>query len=95
MNQDIYVRAHSVQLETKKPQRSGCSESKWPDYVLAFDCETRLTADQSLTFGVWRFCELQNGIYVATQEGIAHAHEDLSAEEFNSLRKYATALRSS
>ena len=92
MSQDIYVRAHSVQLE-KKPQRSGYSESKWPDYVLAFDCETRLTADQSLTFGFWRFCELQNGVYVPTQEGIVHAQEGLSEEEFNSLRKYAKATK--
>jgi hypothetical protein len=36
------------------------------DFALIFDCESRLSPDQSLTFGFWRFCELRNGEYVVT-----------------------------
>lgn len=72
MNYDILLRAHTVQLERKpRPPKSERDEPKWPDCALIFDCESRITADQTLTFGFWRFCELRNNQYVCTEEGIS------------------------
>ena len=84
---DIYVRAHTVQLNKKERKTERRNETKWPDYALVFDCETRTTADLTLTFGFWRFCELRGGKYICTEEGIFH-DEGLSAEEFDQLREY-------
>jgi hypothetical protein len=88
-NFDIYVRSHTVQPNRK--QRKGApqkQEPKWPEYALVFDSESHLTADQNLTFGFWRFCQLRSGVYVPLEEGIVH-DEGLSASEFELLRKYA------
>jgi len=89
MNYDILLRAHTVQLE-RKPRRpkSEHDEPKWPDCALIFDCESRITADQTLTFGFWRFCELRNNQYVCTEEGIFHNDSGLSEKEFDLLRRY-------
>lgn len=88
---DLYLRSHTVHLEKK--QTKGTPQTvvpgpKWPEYALVFDCESRLTADQSLTFGFWRFCELRDGEYVTLEEGILH-DEGLSAKEFGVLSAYA------
>ena len=63
MSHDIYLRAHTVPISEKdKPKGAYIqNEPKWSDYALVFDCESRITADQTLTFGFWRFCELRNG----------------------------------
>ena len=94
MNHDIYVRAHTVQLKNKqpKPVRQE-SEPKWPEYALVFDCESRITADQTLIFGFWRFCELRNREYVPLEEGILHDDDELRAKEFNLLRRHARATK--
>ena len=67
---DIYVRAHTRPF--KQEQKEACSrhDPKWADHALIFDCESRITADQTLTFGFWRFCELRDGRFVALEEGI-------------------------
>jgi hypothetical protein len=87
---DIYVRAHTRSLEPQesKVRPEHQKEPKWSDHALIFDCETRLSADQTLTFGFWRFCELRNGTYVAVEEGMFH-DTTLSAAELKRLRKYA------
>jgi len=91
--QDIYVRAHTVSLEKKQRENSRQNnEPKWLDYALIFDCESRITADQTLTFGFWRFCELRNGVYVPLEEGIFH-DDVLGAKEMGVLRKYKTATK--
>ncbi|HLW55555.1 MAG TPA: hypothetical protein VKW06_22190 [Candidatus Angelobacter sp.] len=85
---DIYVRAHTIQLEKKQRRNTRQDdEAKWPDCALVFDCESRTRADQTLMFGFWRFCELRDHTYVCTEEGIIHG-DSLSAEEFDLLRKY-------
>jgi hypothetical protein len=85
---DIYLRAHTVQLEKKQRKNAGQnSEPRWPGYTLVFDCESHITPDQTLTFGFWRFCELRDDTYVCTEEGIVH-DDSLSAREFDLLRKY-------
>ncbi|MGB6481996.1 MAG: hypothetical protein WBE86_00760 [Candidatus Acidiferrales bacterium] len=94
MNYDILVRAHTVQLEGKpRPPKRERGEPKWPDYALIFDCESRITADQTLTFGFWRFCELRDNRYVCTEEGIFHDDNSLSPREFDVLREYARATK--
>lgn len=94
MNCDIYVRAHTVQLE-KKEHKSARKEdqTKWPDCALVFDCESRITADQTLTFGFWRFCQLRDNRYVCLEEGIFHDDGSLSSREFDVLRKYVNAIK--
>lgn len=91
MNQqhDIYVRAHTVQREVDDDKRATYdNEPTWPDYALVWDPESRVTADQTLTFGFWRFCELRSGIYVATEEGILHDN-GISGKEIALLRRFA------
>ena len=89
---DIFLRAHTVQLNKKlRSDKRQEKTAKWPDYALIFDCESRITADQTLTFGLWRFCELRDNKYVCTEEGILHADDGLSAKEFEFLRRYVTA----
>jgi len=91
---DIYLRAHTVQL--KKKRRTSTRQEdvpKSPVYALVFDCESRITADQTLTFGFWRFCELRNGEYVPLEEGIFHDDNGLSAEEFDLLREFASTAK--
>ncbi len=97
--QDIYVRAHTVVLQSEEQDRNvedslrGNDNPKWSDHALVFDCESRTTADQTLTFGFWRFCELRENNYVCTEEGILHDDRELSAREFNVLRKYARVTK--
>jgi hypothetical protein len=88
--QKIYLRAYTTLIEKKQDKGKHLvdDEPKWPEHALVFDCETRITADLTLTFGFWRFCELRNGKYVCVEEGIFH-DDDLSAKEFDLLRKYA------
>jgi hypothetical protein len=91
---DIYVRAHIVSLEEKKEKNSHeHRDPRWPDHALIFDCESRITADQTLTFGFWRFCELRDGEYVPLEEGILHDDNELRTQEFKFLRKYARATK--
>jgi hypothetical protein len=89
---DIYLRAHTAkQGQKKKVGRTSKRqhyEAQWPDYALIFDCESRITADQTLTFAFLRFCELRHNRYVCTEEGILH-DDNLNARELEVLRKYA------
>src|SRR5437763_4413239 len=86
---DIFVRACAVVLnkkkECKKPRK--VEEPKWQDYALIFDTETLITADQSLTFGVYRRCKLKEGLYTMVEEGILYA-DDLPAKSREVLERY-------
>jgi hypothetical protein len=90
MSSDIYVRAFTVQLGGEKLSKinSHPGDVKWPNHVLVLDCESRITADQSLTFGFWRFCERREHTYVCLEEGIVQ-DDELDAKELGMLRKYA------
>jgi hypothetical protein len=90
---NIYVRAYTVELKEKQPRNERRKdEPKWPEYALLLDCETRLTADQTLTFGFWRFCELRDVEYVVLEEGIFH-DEEITAKELDFLRKHAKTTK--
>ena len=88
---DIFLRAYAVVAKGKKERKrtSRASEElkKWPEHALVFDTETRITADQSLTFGVYRLCELVEHRYIVTQEGIFYA-DDLPAKDREELERY-------
>jgi hypothetical protein len=93
VRRDIYVRAHTMRVDAKPSSKNTqWSELKWSDYALTFDCESRITADQTLTFGFWRFCELRKGEYVVLEEGIFH-DEGLRSKEVEILRKFARSRK--
>ncbi len=88
---DIFVRAYAVPTNdsadgTRKPRSK--RDGKWPSYALVFDTETRITADQSLTFGVFRLCQLNDTKYSDVREGLFYA-DDLPARDRKVLGNYA------
>jgi len=95
MSSDVYVRAYAARKTATKstvPKQNDVLsmpiEPKWPKYALIFDCETRITADQSLTFGFWRFCELRDETYICIEEGIFH-DKSLRLKELRALREFS------
>jgi hypothetical protein len=83
---DIFLRAYAVRVGQKKKGKQASkkgNDPKWPEQALVFDTETRITPDQSSTFGVYRLCDLVGGEYRVTQEGIFYA-DDLPAKDLNS-----------
>ncbi len=86
---DIFLRAYAVtDKEKERPRRSLVGiDINWPEHALVFDTETRITADQSLTFGVYRLCKLQEETYGVTEEGIFYA-DDLPAKDFEVLNTH-------
>jgi hypothetical protein len=89
--QDIYVRAHTRPMnQVQKKTYLRRDPPKWEDHALIFDCETRITADQTLTFGFWRFCELRDGRFVALEEGIIlNDSGGLSDKEIKAISEFA------
>jgi len=90
---DIFLRAYAMQARVKKQRKrnaSGADTEKWPEFALVFDTETRITADQSLTFGVYRLCKLVGDDYELTEEGIFYA-DDLSPAELRVLKQHVDA----
>jgi hypothetical protein len=88
---DIFVRAYAVPTndsadENRKPRSK--RNKKWPSYALIFDTETRITADQSLTFGVFRLCQLNDTKYRVIREGLFYA-DDLPVKDCQILENYA------
>jgi hypothetical protein len=89
MIHDLYLRAHVVVCGNtsdeaeQSPQRTR-SPKLWPDYALVLDTETTLDLEQTLNFGVWRFCHLQATEYVAVQEGIFY-RDGLSRKDLRTI----------
>ena len=81
---DLFLRAYVVVADKKKDTRK---DDKWPKRAFVFDTETRITADQSLTFGVYRLCKLAEDSYTVTEEGVFYA-DDLPAKERKVLEAY-------
>jgi hypothetical protein len=87
---EIFVRALAVRPDQKrqrKPHFRTVVEEKWPTTALIFDTETRITPDQSLTFGVYRICNLVAGRYVVVEEGLFH-DDKLPTKELKKLEHY-------
>jgi hypothetical protein len=89
---DLYLRAHIVVPESQDDKQSShkkpTREPKlWPDHALAWDTETMLDLEQTLNFGVWRFCQLEGSEYVAVQEGIFY-RDAVSAKDVETVLDY-------
>ena len=65
-------------LAAKAPQ--------WPHRVLLFDTETRVSIDQTFIFGIYRICELVDGNYRCTDEGVFY--DGLSKRERKTIRRF-------
>src|SRR6266566_5144818 len=92
MIHDLYLRAHIVvsgekNEQTEKPLKHSRSPKTWPDYALVWDTETALDLEQTLNFGVWRFCQLQGTEYVAVQEGIFY-RDGLASKDIRKILAY-------
>jgi hypothetical protein len=90
---DIFLRALAVAPDKEKrkgtyrPSTPAADDSKWSKVVLIFDTESRITADQSLTFGVYRLCERVHDNYRLVEEGLFYAG-DLPPKERTELKNY-------
>jgi|CZKJ01.1.fsa_nt_gi hypothetical protein len=87
---DLFLRAHAVAADKQDKQKHSANvgnEPKWPQHALVFDTETRITADQSLTFGVYRLCKLVEDTYTVTEEGVFYA-DDLPTKERKVLESH-------
>src|SRR6266849_2538411 len=95
---DLFLRAIAIPIEKNRKKKKRIrntdpeeararNEPKWTDSILALDTESRITIDQSLTFGVWRRCKLVGQNYEVTEEGIFHA-DDLPAKDIKALKMY-------
>src|SRR6266478_9047806 len=92
MIHDLYLRAHILvsgdkNKEAKQQTKVSGSPKPWPDYALVWDTETTLGLEQTLNFGVWRFCQLQGTEYVAVQEGIFY-RDGLAREDVETILGY-------
>lgn len=92
MIHDLYLRAHVVVSgDTGKRAERASKRSHftklWPDYALVWDTETTLDLEQTLNFGVCRFCQLQGAEYVTVQEGIFYGDE-LAAKDIQTILAY-------
>ena len=88
MTQEIYLRAHTVASTGKrKKNRDSKCITIWPDRILIFDTETTIDARQDLTFGVYWLCELINGKYICSEEGMFYP-DDIDARQSKVLTKY-------
>ncbi len=59
MIHDLYLRAHVVASGDTKQQAEQSKERPpklWLEFALIWDTETTLDLEQTLNFGVWRFC---------------------------------------
>ena len=89
-NAEVFLRVHTN--ARRKPDRGGRRE--WARYALVIDTETTLDTKQSLTFGFYRFCELQaNGNYACQEEGIFYP-DKCDTKALDCLRRFTEAARS-
>jgi hypothetical protein len=94
LRKDIFLRSHVVEVTPREPLISDYNEPKWPEYALVFDTETTLDPkDQSLLFGFYRVCRLEDDGYHCVEEGILHA-DDLSPESREIIARYVRTLSS-
>jgi hypothetical protein len=82
-----YVAAVRVSKAERSKRTRRITPSKWPGHALVFDTETRITADQSLTFGVYRLCTLKNDEYEVHEEGLFYA-DDLPGKDRKILQSH-------
>jgi hypothetical protein len=88
MNQDIFVRAHTVTPKKNRKKRKNQNDGpKWPNRVLVFDTETTTDTWQNLTFGAYRLCQLISRKYICSEEGLVYA-DHLGPRQLKVLKTY-------
>lgn len=101
----IFLRAHTEVLKRPKSRRAKPKQSqpaakksnprncdpRWPDYALVFDCETTTDSRQTLTFGMFRFCDWLGDSFRCLEEGIFYADDlpETEPDAFSILKRYA------
>jgi len=94
LTKDVFFRSHVVEVDAKPPLASDYSEPVWPEYALIFDTETTLDPQsQSLLFGFYRVCRLQQNVYQCVEEGILYA-DSLSSRYLDIIARYKRDFRS-
>ena len=85
----ISLRAHTDKVQKRPPESPwiGAKPPQWPDCVLLFDTETRISIDETFMFGVYRILNLVDGQYRCSKEGVVC--DKLSKREINVIRKFA------
>lgn len=97
MIHDLYLRAHievaseECEQSTQQSKRSHAPKL-FSDYALVWDTETTLDLEQTLNFGVWRFCRIEGAEYVAVQEGIFY-RDGLAAKDIQTILAYKRKRR--
>jgi hypothetical protein len=96
---DLFLRALAVPVakkekkkkkkpaDTEEDESYAADEPTWPEYVIAFDTESRVALGQSLTFGVYRLSRLVGQSYEAIEEGVFYG-DNLPAKDLNVLKTY-------
>jgi hypothetical protein len=92
MIHDLYLRAHIVvsgdeEAQTEQQAKPSRRPELWPEHALVWDTETLLDLEQTLNFGVWRFCQLRGTEYVALQEGIFY-RDGLAPRDIQTILAY-------
>lgn len=92
MIHDLYQRAHIVvsgaqDEEEKQPAKRSRAPKLWPDFALVWDTETMLDLEQTLNFGVWRFCQIEGAEFVPVQEGIFY-RDGLALKDVQTILDY-------
>jgi hypothetical protein len=82
---EIYVRAHTVVSEKKRPERH--PPTKWPDHMLVIDTETTVDTVQKLTFGAYRLYKQGPSGYECVEEGLFYA-DDLDGARLKVLERF-------
>ncbi|MHB8486651.1 MAG: hypothetical protein ACYDCM_13130 [Candidatus Acidiferrales bacterium] len=89
----IFLRAYIVAVNRKGRRGRKTQDAnlpKWPGEAIIIDTESRVTADQRLTFGVYRLCKLVDNNYKLTEEGVFWA-DDLADHELKILENHIRA----
>jgi hypothetical protein len=90
----IYLRAHTTVEGANSKNGDKRRQEKFARYAVVLDTETTLDTTQALTFGFYRFCELQsNGNYVCLEEGAFYA-DDLDERSLARLQRYVRSTNS-
>ena len=88
-NVPIFLRVHT---NVRRREKVAHRRAKWARYALAIDTETTIDTKQSLTFGFYRFCELQaDGNYACQEEGIFYP-DKCDKDSLGRLHKYVRSI---
>src|SRR3989442_1776164 len=87
----IALREHTIVPRRKKNDDEKAFKKiepePYPQRALIFDIETTIDENKFLTFGACRICELVDGKYLCSEEGLLYA-DDLNSRQRAILEQY-------